>query len=363
MQTSESVGKGHPDKMCDIISDSILDEAITKDPKSRVAVETWVKDNSVGLIGEITTSASIDYEQIIRKTIKEIGYSDESWGINPDTCKLYNFLGEQSSEISQGVDVDGAGDQGIMWGYATDETKEFLPLSQVLSNELLKKTDQLRSQYTFLRPDMKSQVTIDNGKIHTIIMAVQHSKEISEQELKEFLKKEVINPVCKDYLKEDTKIIINGTGAFTIGGPKGDAGLTGRKIIVDTYGGIGRHGGGAFSGKDPTKVDRSAAYMARYIAKNIVGSGVAKEAEVQLGYCIGVSDPVSVKVIVDGKENQELALKVKQNFPLNPSGIINHLSLRNPNGWQYKKTASFGHFGRSEFPWEKLDKVDVFKSN
>ena len=354
MQTSESVSKGHPDKMCDLISDSILDSLLKEDPNSRVAVETWVKDNHVGLIGEVSTNAGIDYEKIVRDTIREIGYSSEEWGINPDTCEVHNYIGEQSSEISQGVDNEGAGDQGIMWGYATNETKEFLPLSQVLSNQLLQKTDELRKTNSFLRPDMKSQVSIKNGRITALIMAVQHTTEVTEQELKIFLQKNVIEPVCKEHLTENTKIIINGTGAFTIGGPKGDAGLTGRKIIIDTYGGVGRHGGGAFSGKDPSKVDRSAAYMARHIAKNLVANNYGEEAEVQLSYCIGIKEPMSLIVKINGVETDEFNQKIKERFPLEPKGIINYFKLKNPVGWSYKETTSYSHFGKSNLPWEKI---------
>lgn len=354
IQTSESVGRGHPDKICDIISDSILDALLEQDENSRVAVETWVKDNHVGLIGEVTSNADINYEAIVRKTIKEIGYGKEEWGINPKTCKIHNLIGAQSQEISQGVDNDGAGDQGIMWGYATSETKEYLPLSQVLANNLLKKLGGLVKEKKFLRPDMKSQVTMVDGKIGTIILAVQHDEIISEKDLKTFLKKEVIDVVCKDYITPNTTFILNGTGKFTVGGPKGDAGLTGRKIIVDTYGGIGRHGGGAFSGKDPSKVDRSAAYMARHIAKNLVAKGIGDEVEVQLSYCIGLKKPMSVIVNVDGKRASDDVYERVLGYPLEPSEIIKYFNLKNPSGWSYKDTASFGHFGDETYPWEKI---------
>lgn len=354
IQTSESVGRGHPDKICDIISDSILDALLEQDENSRVAVETWVKDNQVGLIGEVTSDADIDYEKIVSDTLSQIGYGEEEWGINPKTCKIHNYIGKQSQEISQGVDNDGAGDQGIMWGYATNETKEYLPLSQVLANKLLKKLGGLVLENDFLRPDMKSQVTMVDGKVGTIVLAVQHDEIISEKDLKTFLKKEVIDVVCKDYITPNTTFILNGTGKFTVGGPKGDAGLTGRKIIVDTYGGIGRHGGGAFSGKDPSKVDRSAAYMARHIAKNLVAKGVGDEVEVQLSYCIGLKKPMSVIVDVDGERASDDVYQDVLRYPLEPAKIIDYLNLKKPLGWSYKDTASFGHFGNETYPWEKI---------
>ncbi|MFT4311396.1 MAG: methionine adenosyltransferase [Candidatus Woesearchaeota archaeon] len=359
MITSESVSKGHPDKVCDIISDSILDEALKQDKESKVAIETWVKDNNVGLIGEITTTAKLNYEKIVRKTLKEIGYEKEEWGINPHTCKIYKFLGEQSPEIKKGVENEGAGDQGIMWGYATNETKEYLPLTQVLANKLLKKIELLKIENKFLRPDMKSQITIDKQKIKTIILAVQHDETITQKQLKEFLIENAVKPVCSKYLVEDTNIIINGTGSFIVGGPKGDAGLTGRKIIIDTYGGEGRHGGGAFSGKDPTKVDRSAAYMVRHIAKNLVANKFGSKAEVQLSYAIGKKDPQSIRVVLDGKQApKKIENFVRSNFPLEPKKIIDYLGLQNPVGWSYKETATYSHFDDENYPWEKIKKLN-----
>lgn len=358
MKTSESVSKGHPDKICDQISDAILDQAIKKDKESKVAIETWIKDNHVGIIGEITTNAKINYEKIIRKTLKKIGYQKEEWGINPNTCKIHKIISQQSPEIKKGVEQQGAGDQGIMWGYATNETKEYLPLTQILANKILKKIEQLRKKNTFLRPDMKSQITIKNKKIQTIILAIQHSEQIQTKQLKEFITTNAIKPTLKKYLTKKTKIIINGTGSFNIGGPKGDAGLTGRKIIIDTYGGEGKHGGGAFSGKDPTKVDRSAAYMARHIAKNLVANNYAKTAEIQLSYCIGLKEPQSIQIILDGKKApKKIEQLIQKKFPLQPQQIINYLKLKEPKNWSYEQTASYGHFTNPKYPWEKIIKI------
>ncbi|MFT7615341.1 MAG: S-adenosylmethionine synthetase [Candidatus Woesearchaeota archaeon] len=372
--TSESVGAGHPDKMCDAISDYILDAALAQDENSRVACETWVKDNAVGVIGEITTNAIINYEQIVRRYVKEIGYKDASWGIDPDSLILIPIIGKQSSEIAQGVDEEadheqGAGDQGTMWGYATDETKELMPLPLVLSHKLVQAVAELKGTLTYLRPDCKSQVAVvyEDGKpvkIHNVVMAVQHDETISEDDLKQEVIKHIIKPICGEYLDADSEIIINGTGRFEIGGPKGDAGLTGRKIIVDTYGGIGRHGGGAFSGKDPSKVDRSAAYLARYIAKNVVASGIAKTCEVQLSYCIGVAKPTSLYVNTFGTgtvDDATLTKAVSEIFPLKPADMVRELKLTRPQGWSYAQTAVYGHFGRDIFPWEKTDRAEKLK--
>lgn len=339
MKVSESVGKGHPDKLCDIISDSILDEALRLDKNARVALETWTKGNDVGLIGEVTCNSKIDYEGIVRKTLKDIGYFDEEWGINPNTCIIHQNISEQSSEIAQGVDTDGAGDQGIMWGFACDDTPEFLPKAQVLSNKLLKYLDELMREVDFIRPDMKSQVILDdNDDIEKIILAIQHSPKVSEYDLKNFVLTDLLQKKLHIDLSPD-RLILNGTGKFCIGGPKADAGLTGRKIIVDTYGGEGRHGGGAFSGKDPSKVDRSGAYMARLIAKSLVASNYGKEAHVQLSYCIGVCKPQSLRIILDGKlASIDIHKKIRNSFDLTPAGIINYLNLKEPSGWSYKST-------------------------
>jgi len=373
--TSESVSKGHPDKVCDQISDAILDEILKKDKIARVACETYITRGLVVIGGEITTHTWVDIEQIARNVIKEIGYDRDAWGFNHKTCAVINVIGTQSPDISQGVDVGGAGDQGLMVGYAVDETPEYMPLSLVLSHEILKNLEKARKNKTlrYLGPDAKSQVTVEyqDGKpvrIDTIVVSTQHTEEIldrSGDKITEKSKQEIIKtailPVVKQWIDKNTKIYINPTGKFVIGGPASDTGLTGRKIIVDTYGGRCPHGGGAFSGKDPTKVDRSAAYMARYIAKNIVAAKLAKECTVQIAYAIGRDEPVGFYVDTDGTgviADEKLAQIARKIFPMTPRGIIEHFKLRNPI---YQQTASFGHFGRSVFPWEKTDKVSALK--
>ena len=373
--TSESVSKGHPDKVCDQISDAVLDEILKKDKTARVACETYITRGLVIIGGEITTRTWVDVEQIARNVIKEIGYDEPKWGFNYKTCAVINVIGKQSPDISQGVDVGGAGDQGLMVGYAVNETPELMPLSLVLSHEILKNLEKVRKtkKLAYLGPDAKSQVTVEyhNGKpkrVDTVVLSTQHTEAIldkSGNQITEKSKKEIaaaaILPVIKKWMDKDTKIYINPTGKFVIGGPQSDTGLTGRKIIVDTYGGRCPHGGGAFSGKDPTKVDRSAAYMARYIAKNIVAAKLAHECTVQIAYAIGRDEPVGFYVDTDGTgvlPDENLAQIAKKIFPMTPRGIIEHFKLRNPI---YGATAAFGHFGRKDFPWEKLDKVDALQ--
>ncbi|MBQ8844311.1 MAG: methionine adenosyltransferase [Elusimicrobiaceae bacterium] len=374
--TSESVSKGHPDKVCDQISDLILDEILKKDKSARVACETYITRGLVVVGGEITTKTWVDVEQLVRNHIKEIGYTDAKYGFNADTCAVVNVIGKQSPDISQGVDVGGAGDQGLMVGYAVDETTEYMPLTLVLSNEILKNLEKARKNKTlpYLGPDAKSQVTIEyeDGepvRIDTVVVSTQHTEEILDKtgtKITDRSKKEIeavaILPAIKKWMDKDTKILINPTGKFVIGGPQSDTGMTGRKIIVDTYGGRCPHGGGAFSGKDPTKVDRSAAYMARYIAKNIVAAKLAHECTVQLAYAIGKDEPVGFYVDTHetGKiSDQKLADIARKIFPLTPKGIIEHFKLRNPI---YLPTAAYGHFGRKEFPWEATDKVKVLQA-
>lgn len=373
--TSESVSKGHPDKVCDQISDAILDEILKKDKTARVACETYITRGLVVIGGEITTRTWVDVEQIARDVIKNIGYDDAKYGFNYKTCAVINVIGKQSPDISQGVDVGGAGDQGLMVGYAVNETPELMPLSLVLSHEILKNLEQVRKSGTlaYLGPDAKSQVTVEyqDGKpvrVDTVVISTQHTEEIldkSGEKITEKSKKEIANaaltPEIKKWMDKNTKIYINPTGKFVIGGPQSDTGLTGRKIIVDTYGGRCPHGGGAFSGKDPTKVDRSAAYMARYIAKNIVAAGLAHECTVQLAYAIGREEPVGFYVDTDGTgvlPDEKLAQIARKLFPLTPRGIIEHFKLRSPG---YCSTAAYGHFGRKEFAWEKTDKVSALK--
>ncbi|NQV08474.1 methionine adenosyltransferase [Candidatus Woesearchaeota archaeon] len=373
--TSESVTEGHPDKMCDLISDAILDEALKEDPESRVACETLTKTGFVIVAGEITTKTYIDVQRVVRETIKEIGYTDPSYGFDHEGCGVLDSISEQSPDIAQGVNTaedheQGAGDQGLMFGYASNETKELMPLPIVLAHKLCYKLAQIRKKgvLKYLRPDGKSEVAVEyeNGKptrIEAVVIATQHSPDVDLVTIRKDIKKHIIEPVCGEYLDENTKIFVNGTGKFVIGGPVGDAGLTGRKIIVDTYGGHGSHGGGCFSGKDPSKVDRSASYAARYIAKNIVGAGLADKCEVQLAYVIGVADPISVLVHTFGTNKipeEKIEELVRKHFPLKPAEIIKHLDLKRPI---YKKTAAYGHFGRDDpdFTWEKLDKVDVLK--
>ena len=371
--TSESVTEGHPDKLCDQISDAILDECLRQDKYSRVACECFATTNLLVIGGEITTNAKVDYEAVARDVMRRIGYTAEDLGIDADTCEIKVVMDTQSSDIALGtnVEVGGAGDQGIMFGYATNETETYMPLPISMAHELVRYASELRHNGTFkhARPDMKSQVTIDytdenNPKVDTILMSIQHDPDFNEEEFKTFIKEKIMKEVVrKHHMNEDYKVFINPTGRFVIGGPHGDTGLTGRKIIVDTYGGMARHGGGAFSGKDPSKVDRSAAYISRYIAKNIVAAGLCDHIEIQLSYAIGVKDPTSVHVDTygTGKVADEVILDaIKKEFDLTPKGIINTLDLLNPI---YGPTAAYGHFGRTdvEFPWEKLNKVEDLK--
>jgi len=370
--TSESVSMGHPDKLADQISDGVLDAYLAQDPHSRVACETMVTTGLAVIAGEITSKGTIDYQKVVRDVIRDVGYTDDEMGISADTCSVLVAVGKQSGDIAMGVNEDdstgkdiGAGDQGLMFGYACNETPEMMPLPIALSHRILNRLTEARQkgEVDWLRPDSKSQVTIEYEgntpkRLDTIVVSTQHAPHVSNEEIRKF----VIEKICKPLLPKDLDISnityhINPTGRFVVGGPHGDCGLTGRKIIVDTYGGWGRHGGGAFSGKDPTKVDRSAAYMARHIAKNIVASGLADRCEVQLAYAIGVSDPVSIKVDTEGTgklPDEKLCDVVRQFFPLKPRGIIDYLDLRKPI---YRKTAAGGHFGREGFPWEKTERA------
>ena len=369
--TSESVTEGHPDKIADQISDAILDATLNQDSMSRVACETLLTTGMVIIAGEITTKATVDYAEVARETIREIGYDRAKYGFDCDTCAVLSAIHAQSPDIAMGVDPGGAGDQGLMFGFACRETPELMPLPITLAHKLVRRLADLRKsgEVDFLRPDGKSQVTVEyEGKrpvrAAAIVISTQHSPDVSNHVLREQIIEKVIKPtVPAEFLDKDTVFHINPTGRFVIGGPQGDTGLTGRKIIVDTYGGRGRHGGGCFSGKDPTKVDRSACYMARYIAKNIVASGLADEVEVQLAYAIGVADPVSVYVETFGTgriDPKRLSDLVREHFQLTPRGIIESLDLRRPI---YRKTASYGHFGRNEpeFTWEKTDKAAKLK--
>ncbi|MCG3865775.1 MULTISPECIES: methionine adenosyltransferase [unclassified Photobacterium] len=372
--TSESVSEGHPDKIADQISDAVLDAIIEQDPKARVACETYVKTGMVMVGGEITTSAWVDIEELTRETVREIGYVHSDMGFDANSCAVMNTIGKQSPDINQGVDKtdpkeQGAGDQGIMFGYATNETEVFMPAPITYSHRLVQRQAEVRKNGTlpWLRPDAKSQVTFayDQGKIvgiDAVVLSTQHSESISTPDLREAVMEEIIKPVLPaEWLNKETKFFINPTGRFVIGGPMGDCGLTGRKIIVDTYGGAARHGGGAFSGKDPSKVDRSAAYAARYVAKNIVAAGMADRCEIQLSYAIGVADPTSIMVETFGTEKvaHEIIIEaVRQHFDLRPYGLQEMLDLLQPI---YKKTAAYGHFGREEFPWEKTDKVAALR--
>lgn len=373
--TSESVSKGHPDKVCDQISDAILDAILAKDKAARVACETYITRGLVVVGGEITTKTWVDVEHIVRTLLKDIGYTDSKFGFNADTCAVVNVIGKQSPDISQGVDIGGAGDQGLMVGYAVDETLEYMPLPLVLSNEILRNLEKARKNGTlpYIGPDAKSQVTVEykDGeplRVDTVVVSTQHTEDILDRTGKKITEKSkqeiemiAILPVLKKWMDKDTKIFINPTGKFVIGGPQSDTGMTGRKIIVDTYGGRCPHGGGAFSGKDPTKVDRSAAYMARYIAKNIVAAKLAKECTVQIAYAIGKDEPVGFYVDTDGTglvSDQALARAARKVFPLTPKGIIEHFKLRNPI---YLRTAAYGHFGRKAFPWEATDKIKILQ--
>ncbi|MBM6729515.1 methionine adenosyltransferase [Lactobacillus ingluviei] len=385
--TSESVSEGHPDKIADQISDAILDALLAQDPEARVAVETSVTTGLVLVFGEISTTAYVDIQKVVRETIKEIGYTNSKYGFDGDNCAVIVSLDEQSADIAQGVDdslevrdggVDpldqiGAGDQGLMFGYATDETPEYMPLPLMLSHHLMQRIAKLRKdkQLAYLGPDAKAEVTIEYDENHvakrvdTVVLSTQHEPDVTLDQIRHDVLEQVIQPVIPaELLDDETKYFINPTGRFVIGGPQGDAGLTGRKIIVDTYGGAAHHGGGAFSGKDATKVDRSASYAARYIAKNLVAAGYAKQLEVQIAYAIGVAKPVSISVDDFGtgtKSEEELIKAIQQVFDLRPAGIIQMLDLKRPI---YKQTAAYGHFGRTdiELPWEQLDKVAALKA-
>ncbi len=387
--TSESVTEGHPDKICDQISDAVLDALMEQDPMSRVACETSITTGLVLVMGEITTKAYVDIQKIVRETIREIGYDRAKYGFDCDTCGVITAIDEQSADIAMGVDkaleakehlmsdddieAIGAGDQGMMFGFATNETPEYMPYPIALAHKLARKLTEVRKNGTlpYLRPDGKTQVTVEydeNGKakrLDAVVLSTQHGEEVSQEQIHEDIKKYVFNPVLPaDMVDEDTKFFINPTGRFVIGGPNGDSGLTGRKIIVDTYGGYARHGGGAFSGKDCTKVDRSAAYAARYVAKNIVAAGLADKCEIQLSYAIGVARPTSIMVDTFGTgkvSDEKLVEIIREHFDLRPAGIIKMLDLRRPI---YKQTAAYGHFGRTDLdlPWERLDKVDMLKA-
>ena len=387
--TSESVTEGHPDKICDNISDGILDALMEQDPMSRVACETAITTDYVLIMGEITTKAKVDYEKIARETIREIGYDSDEKGFNCDTCRVKVLLDSQSPDIAMGVDkalearenemsdeqleAIGAGDQGMMFGYATDETPELMPYAIALAHKLTKQLTKVRKDGTlpYLRADGKSQVTVEydeDGKpvhVNAVVISTQHAEDVTQEQIHEDIRKYVIDPIVPaEFIDETTKVFINPTGRFVIGGPNGDSGLTGRKIIVDTYGGYARHGGGAFSGKDCTKVDRSAAYVARYVAKNIVAAGLAKRCEIQLSYAIGVAQPTSVMVDTFGTgklDDRKLVEIIREKFDLRPAGIIKMLDLRRPI---YKQTAAYGHFGRNELnlPWEQTDKAEELRS-
>ena len=385
--TSESVTEGHPDNVCDQISDAILDALLEQDPMSRVACETCTTTGIVMVMGEISTKAYVDIQKIVRDTVREIGYTRGKYGFDADTCGVITTIDEQSSDIAMGVDkaleakennmtdeeIDaiGAGDQGMMFGFATNETEEYMPYPISLAHKLARQLTKVRKDGTlsYLRPDGKTQVTVeyDDGKpsrLDAVVLSTQHDPDITQEQIHEDIKREVFDKILPaDMVDDETKFFINPTGRFVIGGPHGDAGLTGRKIIVDTYGGYARHGGGAFSGKDCTKVDRSAAYAARYVAKNIVAAGLADKCEIQLSYAIGVAEPTSIMVDTFGtgkKSNQELVDLIRKHFDLRPAGIIKMLDLRRPI---YKQTAAYGHFGRNDLdlPWERLDKVDLLK--
>jgi S-adenosylmethionine synthetase len=373
--TSESVTEGHPDKICDQVSDSILDEIITHDPDSRVAIEAMTTTGIVFVAGEVTSKARIDAQEVVRRTLKDIGYNGLKYGFDGNSCSVLTSIHEQSADISMGVSknengVQGAGDQGLMFGYATSETAELMPLPITLAHKLTMRLATVRKEKTldWIGPDGKSQVSViyeDSvpKKIDTVVVSTQHTEDVSISQVREEVISKVIKPICDDLISNSTKFLVNPTGRFVIGGPVGDTGLTGRKIIADTYGGMGRHGGGAFSGKDPSKVDRSACYVARYIAKNIVASALASKCEVQLAYAIGVPDPVSIMVDTfhTGKISEEIIEKqVREIFDTTPIGIIETLRLKRPI---YKKTAAYGHFGRNDpdFTWEKVDKSHLFK--
>ncbi|MGO2074015.1 MAG: methionine adenosyltransferase [Pseudoalteromonas sp.] len=373
--TSESVSEGHPDKIADQISDAVLDAILEQDSHARVACETYVKTGMVMVGGEVTTSAWVDIEEITRKTIREIGYTHSDMGFDADSCAILNTIGKQSPDINQGVDrtspeEQGAGDQGLMFGYACNETEVLMPAPVTYSHRLVQRQAQVRKsgELNWLRPDAKSQVTFayENGKpvsIDAVVLSTQHSEDISQNDLVEAVMETIIKPVLPaELITSETKFFINPTGRFVIGGPMGDCGLTGRKIIVDTYGGMARHGGGAFSGKDPSKVDRSAAYAARYVAKNVVAAGLADKCELQVSYAIGVAEPTSISVETFGTsklEESRLIELIREHFDLRPYGLIQMLDLERPI---YLPTAAYGHFGREEFPWERTDKADALRA-
>ena len=373
--SSESVTEGHPDKMCDQISDSILDEFLSRDANSRVAIESLTTTGTVFIAGEVTSKGSVDVQKVVRDTIREIGYTRADFGFDCNSCAVFTSIHEQSNDISLGVTPteikdQGAGDQGLVFGYASEETPEFMPLPIIMAHKLCMKLSEVRKrkELEWVRPDGKSQVSVVYEdfipkRIDTVVLSTQHSPDIELDQLREEIIAKVIRPTCFEWLDSQTKFIINPTGRFVSGGPSADTGLTGRKIIIDTYGGMGRHGGGAFSGKDPSKVDRSACYMARYIAKNIVAAELARKCEVQIAYAIGMAEPVSVMVDTFGTgriDQEQIENKVKKNFDMRPSKIIETLSLKRPI---YKKTAAYGHFGRNDpsFSWEKTDQAHLLK--
>ena len=373
--SSESVTEGHPDKMCDQISDSILDEFLSRDANSRVAVESLTTTGTVFIAGEVTSKGSVDVQKVVRDTIREIGYTRADFGFDCNSCAVFTSIHEQSNDISLGVTPteikdQGAGDQGLVFGYASEETPEFMPLPIIMAHKLCMKLSDVRKrkELEWVRPDGKSQVSVVYEdfipkRIDTVVLSTQHSPDIELDQLREEIINKVIRPTCAEWIDSQTKFIINPTGRFVSGGPSADTGLTGRKIIIDTYGGMGRHGGGAFSGKDPSKVDRSACYMARYIAKNIVAAELARKCEVQIAYAIGMAEPVSVMVDTFGTgriDQEQIENKVKKNFDMRPSKIIETLSLKRPI---YKKTAAYGHFGRNDpsFSWEKTDQAQFLK--